>query len=98
MFNGIKIRRVGSWVGDKNGVQIQILATWIFYAVLNQLSTQVAVALNQPLERISTEMVFRSLYHFLRAVLREEADDVVTYLVEHDKLLGLVKQRRKRHP
>ncbi len=86
------------WVGDKNGVQIQILATWIFYAVLNQLCTQVAVALNQPLERISTEMVFRCLYHFSRAVLRDEADDVVTYLVEHHKLLGLVKQRRKRHP
>ncbi len=66
--------------------------------VLNQLCTQVAVALNQPLERISTEMVFRSLYHFSRAVLRDEADDLVTYLVEHHKLLGLVKQRRKRHP
>ncbi len=26
------------WVGDSNGVKIQILATWIFYAVLNQLS------------------------------------------------------------
>lgn len=25
------------WVGDTNGVQIQIFATWIFYAVLNQL-------------------------------------------------------------
>jgi Transposase DDE domain len=85
------------WVGDANGVEIQILATWIFYAVLNQLCTQVAVALNQPLERISTEMVFRSLYHFSQAVLRGEADDVVTYLVQRQKLFGLVKARRKRH-
>lgn len=32
------------------------------------------------LERISTEMVFHGLYHFSRAVLRDEANDVVTYL------------------
>jgi hypothetical protein len=44
-------------------VQIQIFATWIFYAVLNDLSSQVAVALNQPKERISVEMVFPGLYH-----------------------------------
>lgn len=85
------------WVGDRNGVQIQILATWIFYAVLNQLCIDVAIALNQPKERISTEMVFRGLYHFSQAVLRDEASDVVTYLIERHKLLGLVKTRRKRH-
>jgi hypothetical protein len=32
------------WVGDSNGVQIQILATWIFYTVLNQLCIDVAFA------------------------------------------------------
>ncbi|MGI2909743.1 IS4 family transposase, partial [Hassallia sp. VBCCA 56010] len=85
------------WVGDKNGVQIQILATWIFYAVLNQLCIDVAIALNQPLDMISTEMVFRSLYHFSQAVLRGDASDPVPYLVERQKLFGLVKARRKRH-
>lgn len=85
------------WVGDKNGVQIQILATWIFYAVLNQLCIDVAIALNQPLDRISTEMVFRSLYHFSQAFLRGDASDAVPYLLEHQKLFGLVKTRRKRH-
>lgn len=87
------------WVGDSNGVQIQILATWIFYAVLNQLCIDVAIAkrvrstlaLNQPLDLISTEMLFRALYHFSRAVLRGESDDIVSYLVEHYKLFGLVK-------
>ncbi len=68
-----------------------------FYAVLNQLCIDVAVALNQPLDLISTEMVFRSLYHFSAAVLRGEAADVVSYLVERHKLFGLVKYRRKRH-
>jgi len=84
-------------VGGTNGVQIQIFATWIFYAVLNDLCSQVAVALNQPKELISVEMVFRGLYHFARAVLRSESSDVVTYLVAHYKLLGLVKAERKRH-
>lgn len=85
------------WVGDSSGVQIQIFATWIFYAVLNQLCIDVAIALNQPLDRISTEMVFRALYHFSQAVLRGDASDAVPYLVEHQKLFGLVKARRKRH-
>lgn len=65
------------WVGDTNGVQIQIFATWIFYAVLNQLCIDVAIALNQPLDRISTEMVFRALYHFSQAVLRGDASDTL---------------------
>ncbi|OUL36416.1 transposase [Nostoc sp. T09] len=85
------------WVGDNNGVQIQIFATWIFYAVLNQLCIDIAIALNQPLDRISTEMVFRALYHFSQAVLRGDASDAVPYLVERQKRFGLVKARRKRH-
>jgi Transposase DDE domain len=85
------------WVGGQNGVQIQIFATWIFYAVLNNLCAEVAGALNQPLERISVEMVFRGLYHFSRALLRGESEDVVAFLAENYKLLGLVKAVRKRH-
>lgn len=84
------------WVGDRNGVQIQIFATWIFYAVLNELSADVAIALNQPLERISLEMVFRGLYHFARALLRGDATDLISYFVSRYKLLGLVKPERKR--
>jgi len=60
------------WVGGQNGVQIQIFATWIFYAVLNNLCAEVASVLNQPLERISVEMVFRGLYHFSRALHQGE--------------------------
>ena len=85
------------WVGGSNGVQIQIFATLIFYAVLNDLCSQVAVALNQPKERISIEMVFRGLYHFARAFMRGDTNDVVNYLAEHYMLLGLVKAERKRH-
>ena len=42
-------------------------------------------------------MVFRALYHFSQAVLRGDAHEAVPYLVERQKLFGLVKARRKRH-
>jgi hypothetical protein len=85
------------WVGDRNGVQMQIYATWIFYAILNDLCAQVAVALNQPLEKISMEMVFRGLYHYAQKVRKGVQISTVTFLVEQAKLLGLVKTVRNRH-
>ena len=85
------------WVGGSNGVEIQIYATWIFYACLNDLCSSVAIELGQPKERISVEMVFRGLYQFSRSVLRGESIDVVSYLVKNYKMLGLIKQERKRH-
>jgi hypothetical protein len=85
------------WVGDTNGIQIQIVATWIFSAVLNDLCAAVAIALRQPLEQISMEMVFRGLYHYSRARLRDETTELIDFYQEHYKLLGLVKAKRKRH-
>lgn len=85
------------WVGGTNGVQLQIYATWIFYAVLNDLCADVAVALQQPIERISVEMVFRSLYFFQRAVLRNPELQLIPWLVEHHRSMGLVKAVRQRH-
>lgn len=84
------------WVGDSNGVQIQIVATWIFYAVLNDLCAQVAITLRQPLEAISVEMVFRGLYHYGQARLRDDTTQLMPFYVEHHKLLALVKAKRKR--
>jgi hypothetical protein len=85
------------WVGSRNGVQIQIYATWIIYAMLNQLCTEVAIALNQPLEQISVEMVFRGLYHYAQASLKGIQESVVDYLVREHRILSLVKNVRKRH-
>lgn len=85
------------WVGDANGVQIQIVATWIFYAVLNDLCAQLSVALQQPLEVISIEMVFRGLSHYAQARRRTPDMALIPFYCEHFKLLGLVKARRKRH-
>lgn len=84
------------WVGGSNGVEIQLYATWLFYAVLSDLCVQVAQALDEPVERISVEMVFRSLYHFSRAIDRGENPELIQFLVQHAVLLGLVKAKSKR--
>lgn len=85
------------WVGGSNGVQIQLYATWLFYAVLIDLCAEVAVALRQPLERISIEMVFRCLYHFSRARQQGRADELLPFLVQFHQSFGLVKAQRQRH-
>jgi len=85
------------WTASPNGIQLQIAATLIFYAVLLHLCPQVAQALQEPLERISVEMVFRAFYHFSRAVQRGESDTLIEFLVAHAALLGLLKRWRSRH-
>ncbi len=61
------------------------------------LCDQVAKALEQPLEKISVEIVVRSLYHFARAIDLGENPALVPFLVHHAKLFGLVNTDRKRH-
>ena len=85
------------WTGSTNAVQLQLYATFIFYTVLLTICQQVAEVLGEPLERISVEMVFRAFYHYSRAVERGETDDLVQFLAEHAKLLGIVKRWRKHH-
>jgi hypothetical protein len=85
------------WTGSTNAVQLQLYATLIFYAVLLTICQQVAEVLGEPLEQISVEMVFRAFYHYSRAVQGGEADDLVLFLAEHAKLLGIVKRWRKHH-
>jgi hypothetical protein len=85
------------WKASANGVQLQLYATFLFYLVLLNVCQQVAESLNEPLERISMEMVFRAFYHYSHALTRGETVELVPYLVRHAKLLGLVKRQRKRH-
>jgi Transposase DDE domain len=85
------------WKASANGVQLQLYATFLFYLILLNVCQQVAQSLNEPLERISVEMVFRAFYHYSRALTRGETTELVPYLVHHAKLLGLVKRQRKRH-
>lgn len=82
------------WTGTANGIQLQLWATWLLYAVLVDLSDAVAQELDVCLDRVSIEMVFRGLYHFTGAFQRGEASDPVAYLAAQDDL-GIIKRRRK---
>lgn len=83
------------WVGSENGVQLQLWATWLLYAVLVDLTDAVAEELQQPVSALSLEMVYRSVYHFAQAFHRGEASDPVAYLAKDARGLGILKQKRK---
>jgi hypothetical protein len=83
------------WSGSSNGVQVQVWATWLVYAVLVDLTDAVAAELAQPFQALSVEMVYRGLYHFTPAVQRGPADDVVVYLAANAAGLGILKRKRK---
>lgn len=83
------------WTGTINGIQIQIWATWILYAVLVDLTDAVAETLNKPFQALALEMLYRGLYHFTVAHHRGTADDPVAYLAANAKGLGILKRKRK---
>lgn len=82
------------WVGSTNGVQLQVWATWILYAVLVDLTDDVAETLRKPFHALSMEMVYRGLYHYTVAVHRGTAADPVAYLAADAKGLGILKRER----
>jgi hypothetical protein len=82
------------WGGSENGVQLQLWATWLLYAVLVDLTDAVAEALNRPLAALSLEMVYRSLYFFTQAYHRGETSDPVVYLAAKATRLGILKRAR----
>ena len=85
------------WTGSVNGVLLQVWSTWLFFAVLVDLGDAVAEELMLPFDRISLEMVFRSLYYFIQAYDKGEATDPVKYLAApENRDLGVVKRLRKK--
>ena len=85
------------WTGSVNGVLLQVWATWLFFAVLVDLGDAVAEELMLPFDRISLEMVFRGLYHFMQAYARGEATNPVKYFAApENRDLGVVKRLRKK--
>lgn len=95
-FNAVK-RLLGLayfWVGSVNGIQVQLWATWLLYAVLVDLTDAVAEALRRPFRDISMEMVFRGLYHYTEVHNRGQADDPIAYLASRAMLLGIIKRKR----
>jgi Transposase DDE domain len=81
--------------GAVNGIQVQVWATWLLYAVLVDLTDAVAEELHQPLAALSLEMTYRGLYHFTQAAQRSETSDPVAYLAAEAKSLGLLKRPRR---
>ena len=79
-------------------MQLQTYATWILYAVLLDLSDDVAAALDQPLAAISIELLYRHLYSFARAYQDGTATDLVTFLAAEARALGILKRPRSRDP
>lgn len=97
-FNSVK-RLLGLayfWSGSINGVQVQVWATWILYAVLVDLTDAVAQALDKPFQALSMEMVYRGVYHFTQAYHRGAADDPVAYLAANAASLAIIKRKRKK--
>jgi len=85
------------WTGSVNGVLLQVWSTWLFFAVLVDLGDAVAEELMLPFDRISLEMVFRSLYYFIQAYNKGEATDPIKYLAAPENQdLGVVKRLRKK--
>ena len=83
------------WVGSQNGIWLQVVATFLMYAVLIDLCDDVAEALGMRLEQISVEMVYRGLYHYVVAVAQGDyAGDAPSYLARDAKELGIRKRER----
>ena len=86
------------WTGSLNGVQLQIWATWLFYAVLVDLADAVADEVGVPFQRISLEMLYRGLYHFTVAHQKGLADDPIKYFAApENRDLSVIKRIRKPH-
>jgi len=84
------------WTGSINGIQLQIWATWLFYALLVDLGDAVADRVGQPFDRISLEMLHRGLYHFSRAFSKGLAADPISYFADPaNQDLAVVKRLRK---
>lgn len=97
-FNTIKrlLNLAYLWTGSLNGIQLQIWATWLFYAILVDLGDAVADEVGLPLDRISLEMLYRGLYHFTNAYDKGLATDPVAYFAAPENQdLGVVKSLRK---
>ncbi len=77
-----------------NGIEVQLWATWILYAVLTDLTDAVANELQQPFALISVEMVYRGLYHFSQAYHKGRADDPIKYLAKKARELAILKTKR----
>ncbi len=87
--------KVISQPGAINAIKLQLWASWLLYAVVIDLSDEVADELTLPFDSISIEMVFRGIYHFTQALNQGFATDIIAYLTApENRDLGIVKSPR----
>jgi hypothetical protein len=86
------------WVGSQNGVRLQLWATWILYAVLIDLTDEVADRLGRPLAALSVEMTYQAVFFYVEAYHAGEATDLVAYLAGKAQHLGVLKRQRAHDP
>lgn len=98
-FNTVKrlLNLAYLWTGSINGIQLQIWATWLFYAILVDLGDAVANEVGLPFDRISLEMLLRGMYHFNNACHKGLTTDPVSYFANpKNEDLGVIKRLRKK--
>jgi Transposase DDE domain len=84
------------WGSSVNAIALQVWTTVLLYGVLVDLCGEAAMALAVPPERISMEMLYRSLYHYARAVQRGEPRRFIAWVSDPRQAdLGIVKRQRK---
>lgn len=85
------------WGSSANAIALQVWTTILLYGVLIDLCAEIAHQFELPVERISVEMVYRSTYHYARAVQGGEQRAFVAWACDAaQRDLGIVK--RVRHP
>jgi hypothetical protein len=83
------------WGSSANAVELQVWTTVVLYGVLVDLCAEIAQFLGYPPQRISVEMVYRSLYHYAGAVQRGERRGFVAWVTDpNQRDLGIVKRQR----
>lgn len=85
------------WGSTTNAIALQVWSTVLLYGVLVDLCGEAAMALAVAPERISMEMLYRSIYHYAGAVQRGERRGLIAWLTDpQQRTLGIVKRQRKR--
>ena len=84
------------WAGSVNSIQLQLWSTWLIYTMLVDLTDAVADHLNTPFQALSMEMTYRGIYHYIVARSHGDTRDLVTFLADDAKGLGILKRPRPR--
>lgn len=84
------------WGSTANAIALQVWTTVLLYGVLVDLCGEAAMALAVPPERISMEMLYRSLYHYAGAVQRGERRGYIAWIADpRQRDLGIIKRQRQ---